>query len=79
MILKPRKCLVFIPLNNLHLVHRETEAFPQEIMEEIDHMCPISHTSHFLDRSHSVRYMDMANEISLKAFAWTANPAHLPK
>lgn len=38
-------------------------------MEEMDHMCSISHMSHLTDRSDSTSYvMAMANETLPKAF-----------
>lgn len=79
MIFKFRKCLVFILFNNFYLVYREIEVFFQEIMEEIDYMCLISYTFYFLDRSYSVRYMDMVNEISFKVFVWIVNLVYLLK
>lgn len=48
-------------------------------MEEIDHVCLVSHLSHLMDRSHNAGYEATANETLLRAFVWTANPVHFQK
>lgn len=44
-------------------------------MEEIDHVCLVSHLSHLMDRSHNGGYEATANETLPRAFVWTANPS----